>query len=135
MPPAQQPTPDKTLEQVVEEVGSYPIQAFEFVQHGLGYTVEKIHGDAKDPKASRHITGRDLCEGLREFALLKWGLMARTVLNRWNVRRTIDFGRMVFALVQHGHMSKTDEDTLEDFRDVYDFATAFDGGYRIESKV
>ena len=135
MPPPQRQKPDKTLEQVVEELGLYPIEAFEFIDHGLKYTVQKIHGEAKDPDANRHISGRDLCEGLREYALLKWGLMARTVLNRWNVRRTIDFGRIVFALVQHGHMSKTDEDTLEDFRDVYDFATAFDGGYRIESQV
>ena len=135
MPPTDLPKPEKSLEQVVEETGTYPIQAFEFVQHGLGYTVEKIHGDVKDPNASRHISGRDLCEGLREFALLKWGLMARTVLNRWNIRRTIDFGRIVFALVESAHMAKTEDDTIEDFRDVYDFASAFDGGYRIESKV
>ena len=135
MPPPQRQKPDKPLEQVVEELGLYPIEAFEFINHGLGYTVEKIHGEGKDPNVSRHISGRDLCEGLREYALLKWGLMAKTVLNRWNVRRTIDFGRIVFALVETGHMAKTDDDTIEDFRDVYDFASAFDGGYRIESKV
>ncbi len=133
--PSEPVHPEKTLEEVVEEVGAYPIQAYEFIQRGLGYTVEKIHGDVKDPKASRHVSGRDLCEGLREFALLQWGLMAKTVLNRWNIRRTFDFGRIVFALVDYGHMQKTDDDTIDDFRDVYDFASAFDGGYRIESKV
>src|SRR5215212_6265398 len=135
MPPTEPVRPKKSLEQIVEEVGLYPIQAFEFVQHGLGFTVEKIHGDLKDPKASRHVSGRDLCEGLRAFALLQWGLLARTVLNRWNVRRTVDFGRIVFALVDNDWMQKTDEDTIEDFRDVFDFASAFDGQYRIESKV
>ncbi|HYO10732.1 MAG TPA: Minf_1886 family protein [Tepidisphaeraceae bacterium] len=134
MPPTEPVGPEKTLEEIVEEVGLYPKDAFEFIQQGLGYTVNKLHGQVKDPHVSRHVSGRDLSEGLREFALMRWGLMARTVLHRWNVRRTIDFGRIVFALVDSGWMQKTDDDTLEDFRDVYDFKTAFDAGYRIESK-
>jgi uncharacterized repeat protein (TIGR04138 family) len=65
---------------------------------------------------------------------MKWGLLAPTVLVRWNVRRTLDFGKIVFALVDHGHMRKTDDDHLDDFRDVYDFKNAFESGYRIEMK-
>ncbi len=135
MPPSQPPQPEKSLETVVEEVGLYPMEAYEFIQRGLGYTVDKLHGELKDPDASRHVSGRDLCEGLREFALQQWGLMARTVLTRWNIRKTYDFGRIVFALVESNWMQKTDDDTIEDFREVYDFAAAFDGGYRIESQV
>ena len=136
MPPTEPVPPDKSLEEVVHEVGLYPIEAYEFVQEGLGYTVTKIHGGRpKDPKVSRHIGGRELCLGLREFALLKWGLLAPTVLARWNISRTLDFGKIVFALVEHGHMQKTEEDQLDDFRDVYDFKAAFESGcYRIEMK-
>ena len=132
MPPAEPPPPEKTLQQVVDEVGLYPMEAFEFVQQGLSYTVHKLHGEVKEEKVSRHVTGEDLCEGLREFALMNWGLLARTVLGRWNVRKTLDFGRIVFALVDNGYMQKTDDDTLEDFRDVFDFKTAFEN-YKIES--
>jgi len=139
MPPTEPAKPEKTYEEllgeVVDEVGLYPMQAYEFVQQGLGYTVHKIHGDVKDPNVSRHISGRDLCEGLREFALMRWGLLASTVLGRWNVRRTVDFGRIVFAMVDGGLMQKTEEDNIEDFRDVFDFKHAFDAAYRIESKV
>jgi uncharacterized repeat protein (TIGR04138 family) len=135
MPPTEPPQPEKSLEQVVDEVGLYPIQAYEFIQQGLGYTVNKIHGQKTDPNVSRHVSGRDLCDGLREFALLRWGLMARTVLGRWNVQRTVDFGRMVFAMVDNGWMQKTDDDNIDDFRDVYDFKSAFEADYRIESKV
>lgn len=138
MPPTEPPAPQKSLEEVVDEVGLYPIEAYEFVQQGLGYTVSKIHGQPpagdKEPKKSRHVSGRDLCEGLREYALLKWGLLAKTVLGRWNIRRTADFGRIVFALVDSGWMQATDEDSAEDFRDVFDFKTAFEAGYRIEMK-
>src|SRR6266516_1174139 len=105
--------PIKPLEQIVEEVGLYPIEAYEFIHSGLAYTVQKIHGELKDPKTlkkeeqkSYHVTGRHLSEGLREFALLRWGMLARTVLKRWNITRTEDFGRIVSALVETGHMSK-----------------------------
>jgi uncharacterized repeat protein (TIGR04138 family) len=134
-PPAQPKPPEKPLAQIVEEVGLYPLEAFEFVQQGLSYTVNKLHGetkDLKDEKVSRHVTGQDLCDGLREFALMNWGLLARTVLARWNVRKTIDFGRIVFALVDNGWMQKTEDDTIEDFRDVFDFKSAFEN-YKIES--
>jgi uncharacterized repeat protein (TIGR04138 family) len=134
MPPTEPTRREKTIEEVVEEVGLYPIEAYEFVQQGLGYTVNKLHGEKTDPEANRHVDGRALCQGLREYALMKWGLMARTVLDRWNVRRTHDFGRIVFALVDGGHMQKTDDDDINDFQNVFDFKTAFEAGYRIEMK-
>ena len=133
MPPHES-KPVKPLEQIVEEVGLYPIEAFEFVQEGLQYTVQKIHAKIEDPDASRHVTGRDLSAGLREFALMQWGLLARTVLRRWNIHCTQDFGKIVFALVENGWMSKTDDDDITDFRNVFDFEHAFDEGYRIECK-
>src|SRR5688572_19043479 len=124
MPPTEPVRPEKSLEQVVAEVGLYPMAAYEFVEQGLSYTVSRIHGKEKKPDSSRHVSGRDLCEGLRDYALNRWGLLAPTVLARWNVRRTIDFGRIVFAMVESHWMSKTDEDTIEDFRDVFDFKSA-----------
>jgi uncharacterized repeat protein (TIGR04138 family) len=135
MPPTEPAEPEKKLQDIVDEVGLYPIAAYEFLQEGLSYTVSKVHGEVTEPNVSRHVGGKDLCEGLRERALQKWGLMAGTVLKRWNICRTLDFGRIVFALVDSGYMQKTDDDTLDDFRDVYDFKTAFEAGYRIESKV
>jgi uncharacterized repeat protein (TIGR04138 family) len=135
MPPTDEPSPLKSLDEIVDIVGLYPREAYKFVQAGLSYTVEKIHAEiADDPEASRHVSGQQLCEGLREFALKEWGLMARTVLRRWNITATYDFGRIVFALVEHQHMSKTDEDDVEDFRNVYDFKSAFDQNYQIECK-
>ena len=131
MPPTDEPGPLKSLDEIVEDLGLYPREAFKFVQAGLSHTVEKIHADlADDPDASRHVTGQQLCEGLRDYALKEWGLLAGTVLRRWGIKSTYDFGRIVFALVDAGHMQKTDDDTLEDFKAVYEFRTAFDT-YRI----
>src|SRR5437773_11907191 len=99
MPPTEPPAPEKSLQEIVDEVGLYPLEAYLFVQNGLSYTVEKLHGEVKEEGKSRHVAGRALCEGLREFALMNWGLLARTVLERWGITRTLDFGRIVFALV------------------------------------
>ena len=135
MPPSDKPTQEKSVQQVVEDLGLYPPEAYAFIQQGLSFTVQKLHGKVKDPKASRHVTGPDLCEGLRELALTQWGRLARTVLRRWNVTSTLDFGRIVFAMVDAGLMQKTDDDSLEDFRNVFDFRIALENEYQIQCDV
>jgi uncharacterized repeat protein (TIGR04138 family) len=133
MPPTNEPSPLKSLDEIVETVGHYPREAYKFIQAGLNYTVKKIHArNAEDPDIHHHVSGQQLCEGLREFALHEWGLLAHTVLKRWNITTTYDFGRIVFALVEYKHMAATEDDTVEDFRNVFDFKTAFDSNYRIE---
>lgn len=119
-------TQRKTLEQVVEECGRYPLEAFEFVRHGLNHAVEQIHGDTDGkPEAICHISGKQLSEGLRNYAIMRYGMLARTVLEHWGIRRTSDFGRIVFAMVDAKLMHKTDQDDIRDFEHVYDFDTAF----------
>ena len=126
----------------------YPLDAFLFVQRGLDHTVRSLHGDDDEPLAlpeelaedpdgpeaqalieaaekSRHVSGRQLCEGIRDFAISQYGLLAPVVLGHWNVRRSGDFGRIVFEMVDAGLMRKTEEDRVEDFDDVFDFRQAF----------
>ena len=52
------------------------------------------------------------------------------VLKGWNIRRTRDFGEMVFLLTGIGLMGKQESDHIEDFDEVYDFNDAF-GSYDI----
>src|SRR5947209_12845686 len=98
----------------IVESACYPEDAHEFVRQGLAYTVGRVHGENPDPKLCRHVCGQQLCEGLREYALSRWGMMARTVLRRWNINRTEDFGRIVFAMIECGEMAKTDAATIEE---------------------
>lgn len=121
------------MQEIVTELGLYPLEAFEFVQKGLAYTVNKTHGPPEEEKTNRHVTGQQLCQGLRDYALMQWGMLAGTVLRRWNIHSTLDFGRIVFALIDGGMMHKTESDTINDFRDVYDFKTVFESDYKIEN--
>lgn len=84
-------------------------------------------------KLNRHIGGRDLAWGLREYALTRWGMLARSVLERWNIRQTVDFGQIVFETIEEGRMQKQPGDTLDDFKDVFDFEEAFDAVFRVGS--
>jgi uncharacterized repeat protein (TIGR04138 family) len=135
MPPSDQSPAARAaaIDRAIEQQGLYPREAFDFVRRGLAYTVERAHAARREPGESRHVSGRQLCEGLRDLALLQWGLVARAVLNKWNVRHTEDFGKIVFTLVELGELSKTDEDNLDDFKNVFDFAKAFDGVYSLDS--
>ena len=113
----------------------YPLEAFVFLQRGLEFTVQRIHGDAGSPTdvpASRHVSGRQLCDGLRQFAIAEYGLLARTVLRRWHINCCADFGHMVFAMVEAGLLAKTDQDSIEDFRGAYEFDEAFDQGLTLK---
>jgi uncharacterized repeat protein (TIGR04138 family) len=77
------------------------------------------------------VTGQELCEAIRRFALQQYGLMAKTVLESWGIRKTGDFGEIVFNLIRIGRMRKTPHDRREDFDDVYDFETAFRDEFKI----
>ena len=106
--------------------GPYPREAYEFVQRGLEHTMERAFEE--EPMLTheeRHVRGQQLCLGLRDLAIARWGMMAPSVLRYWNIKRTDDFGRIVFAMVEAGLMTKTPDDSLEDFRGVFDFDEAF----------
>jgi len=110
-----------------DQAGPFPPEAFLFVQQGLRYTIDQVrHHEPELPEQGRHVSGQELCLGLRDFASNQFGRLARLVLGRWRIHSTEDFGRIVFAMVQAGLMRKTDEDTLEDFRGVYEFDEAFE---------
>ena len=74
----------------------------------------------------RHITGQQLCEACRRYAVDQYGYLAKIVLASWGIRCTGDFGELVYNLIRIGQMRKSDSDRREDFDEVYDFETAFD---------
>lgn len=100
----------------------YHFDAYLFVFEALDFTVSRL-------TERRHVSGRELLEGIRDFGLKQFGLLTRTVFAQWGVKTTADFGRIVFLLVEAQLMGKTDQDTLKDFENVYDFESAFDRHY------
>lgn len=112
----------KNFYQTVEEIclsdKRYKPDAYEFLMQALHFTQGKL-------KRKGHITGRELLEGIREFAIEQYGAMAKMVLRHWGITKTQDFGNIVFALIEKKVLSKTETDSLDDFKDIYDFEVAF----------
>ncbi|MBN1553606.1 MAG: hypothetical protein JXA11_02590 [Phycisphaerae bacterium] len=124
--------PAKTIEEVIVEDGRYRVEGFGFLHEGLSRAVKDVYEEPEGP--GHHVTGQQLCQSLRDLALERYGLMAPAVLRSWGVRESIDFGNMVYLLIEHGMMRKTEEDSVEDFRDVFNLERDFDASDSIRLK-
>jgi uncharacterized repeat protein (TIGR04138 family) len=118
----------ETVLELCEKDRRYHPDAYAFVVEALDATVKNIR--KRQPEHERHVTGKELLEGIRELALEEFGPMAFTLFNEWGIHATRDFGEIVFKLVECGRLGKTEKDSIEDFDNVYDleetFLTPFD---------
>ncbi|MEM1166091.1 MAG: Minf_1886 family protein [Planctomycetota bacterium] len=104
----------------------YPPSAYSLVHEGLRHAVQRVFDeDHERLMGDRHVSGQELCLGVRDVAIEQFGPLARTVLETWHISSTDDFGSMVRAMVQAGLLRMSERDTLEDFHSVYDFDEAF----------
>ena len=128
-----QPTFNQALEQILKEDARYDEQAYLFVREALDFTIKMLG----KPQAgtARHVSGVELLEGVRQYALKEYGPVAQTVLGRWGIRRCEDIGEIVFNLVDKGVLGKTEEDKREDFAGGYDFDEAFRQPFRPGGKI
>lgn len=131
--------PQQVLLQLVNVDKRYKLGAYLFVRDGLSHAqdVLRIGHEGEDEAAvsmvekERHLTGQQLCEALRQYALDQYGYMAKTVLNSWGLQTTSDFGEIVYNMIREKLMKKSETDRREDFDDVYDFDTALQQNYDI----
>ena len=110
----------------------YSPAAFAFVQHGLGYTSElfamRTTNQFELDEFEQHVSGQQLCMGLRDFAIDRFGLLAPVVLRQWGIHRTEDFGAIVFRMVELDLLRTSPQDSTDDFRSVFQFDDAFHHG-------
>ena len=106
------------IEQISIERGSFRPEAYLFALEALEHAMQK-------QETPKHITGEDLLGFIRQLGVDRYGPMAPDVFNSWGVRNTLDFGRIVFHLVDRELLRKRDEDSLTDFLDKFDFDEAF----------
>lgn len=114
---------EEAMRLILKEDPRYPLEAYVFLRLALDFTIRTLNKPAHGP--SRHISGQELLDGIRLFALKEFGPITRTVLEAWGITQTEDFGNLVFNLVSHGVLGKTDQDKKEDFANGYSFQTAF----------
>ena len=96
----------------------YKIGAYEFVLNGLDFYLTQLGENV-------HVNGSELSMALLNFAFKQYGLLSQDVLSFWGIKKTDDFGNIVFNLISIGLMSKQPEDRIEDFFDVTDITEFF----------
>jgi uncharacterized repeat protein (TIGR04138 family) len=118
-----QPNFELTLGQIVEHDPRFQHDAYHFVREALEHTQRMVTKGKEDEV--RHVSGQELLEGIRQFALERFGPMTLTVLEEWGVRQCEDFGEIVFNMVEYHLLGKTEQDSREDFKGGYEFHEAF----------
>lgn len=113
-----------TLEQIVEKDPRYTVEAYHFVRRSLDYTQKSVV-----KSKVRHVSGSELLEGMRRYALEEYGPLAYFLLREWGLQAGEDIGEIVFNLVEAGVFGKSDEDSRADFRNGFSFEEALRDPY------
>jgi uncharacterized repeat protein (TIGR04138 family) len=113
----------EALDSIVACDARYQRDAYVFLRDALDFTTKqqkKIKG-----VGVRHVNGPELLDGVRRYALKEFGPMVMTVFDNWGIHSCEDIGNIVFNLIGAGVFGKTEEDSIEDFKNVYNFEDAF----------
>jgi uncharacterized repeat protein (TIGR04138 family) len=117
---------NEVVELIYKEDSRFDRKAYTFIRQGLDHTVKELRKkDTTRAQRSQHVSGPELLDGLRIYALDQYGPLTKTVLNSWGIKRCRDFGDIVFNLIEYNVFSKTENDRREDFSDIYTFDDAF----------
>ena len=124
---------DSVVDQIVEHDSRFQRDAYFFLRDALGHTQKLIRKGGKN--IVRHVSGQELLDGIRDYALSQFGPMTTTVFEEWGIKTCEDFGEIVFNMVANNLLAKTDKDTREDFKNGYSFAEVFKNPYLPASKI
>lgn len=127
---------EQALEQLREKDPRYSRDAYLFIREALDHTQKSVIKSSRESRSSRgekqteglpvrHVSGQELLDGVRSYALEQYGPMVLTVFEEWGVKSCSDFGEIVFNMVEIGLLAKTDKDSREDFKKGYDFEEVF----------
>ncbi|MFH1093778.1 MAG: Minf_1886 family protein [Candidatus Omnitrophota bacterium] len=110
------------LNRIWQKDNRYKIDAYSFVLAALNVTMEAL-------KRNGHVSGQELMLGIKDFAIREYGRLARTVFEHWGIKTTEDFGYIVFNMVEAGVLGKTESDSIDDFKEIFDFKKEFEDEY------
>lgn len=120
---------DQVVDTICEKDHRYHPEAYTFVREGLDQTLKNLKR-SEAAGADRHVSGPELLEGLRRHTLEEFGPLGCLVLNEWGLHYCRDFGQIVFNLVSHNVLGRSESDSIDDFQEIYTFEQAFEDPFR-----
>ena len=126
-----------SLMEVARRDPRFAYEAYEFLFEALGHTQRMLGKTPPEPTksdapAEHHVTGAELVAGVCDLAKREFGRMARVVFAQWGINKTGDWGDIVFNLIEANLLSKTDNDSRDDFRDLFDLDDVLVHNFQIE---
>lgn len=136
-------SPLQAMRKLLKEDPRYKYEAYQFIREALQYAHENLPEFSQTPVVEstsagprpNHITGQQLCEACRQYAIDQYGFLGRMVLSSWGVESTSDFGEIVYNLIRIEQMKKSESDRREDFDDVYAFDGAFEPAFTLPKPI
>lgn len=116
---------DQAVTEILKHDPTYPRGAYELLPAALDYTVRRYHKTNPTNGETQHVSGQQLSFGFRDYMLEMYGPFAWDILNTYHILKTDDIGRLVYNLIDVGAFGKTENDTIQDFNQLYDFWEAF----------
>lgn len=107
----------RTIYKLAVKRGRYSPEAYYFTLDALNMSVGFL-------SVRRHLSGPELLKGVVYLASERYRSDAMNILDDWGISVTGDFGNIVHDLIEIGILSKTDDDRLEDFEDVFNLDEA-----------
>ncbi len=119
----------RTINKLAVKRGRYSPEAYYFTLEALNATVGFL-------PVRRHLSGPELLQGIVCLARERYESNAMNILDGWGISATVDFGNIVEDLIEIGILSKTDDEKLEDFEDVFDLDKAIsEEGWRQQWRI
>jgi uncharacterized repeat protein (TIGR04138 family) len=121
----------RAIADLLERDPRFKLEAYQFIREALAYAhdVLRLHESGEIGASAghpRHITGQQLCEACRLYAIEQYGYLAKLVLNSWGLYETSDFGEIVYNLIEIEQMRKSENDQKEDFENAFSFEDGFE---------
>ena len=111
-----------SFQDILAKDDRYHPYAYVFLSEIVNRLMEKSGG--------KHVSGEEVLEEFKEFALDQFGPLSYTVLTEWGVKACEDIGEMMFNLCDSGRIGRNEDDQPESFSGGYDFEETFLGPYR-----
>src|SRR5438046_9111286 len=109
----------EALDSIVASDPRYQRDAYVFLRDALDFTTKqqkKVRG-----ATVRHVSGPELLGGVRQYALKEFGPMVMTVFDSCGIHSCEDIGKLVLNLIYARIFGKTEKDSIQDYKNVYDF--------------
>ena len=137
----------QAMRDLLAEDTRFKLEAYQFIREALQFAQEHFDliveprppgsaesGAPAGRQIPKHVTGQQLCEACRRYAIDQYGYLAKIVLADWGLHSTSDFGELVYNLIRIEQMRKSESDRREDFDEVYSFDDAFEPNFEFAAR-